>query len=612
MCGINGMISLNGQKIQKETLLKMNAAIKHRGPDADGIFTDRHIGLGHVRLSIIDLSPAGNQPMSDPTSGITVVFNGEIYNYQLLKQRLPYAFKTQTDTEVIIAAYLEWGDAFWNELEGMFTIAIYDSRQQKVLIGRDRLGIKPLYIWQNHEYVAFSSEIKGLLASGLFAPTLQKELLPAYFTLGSIPGKDTLLKGVVMADPGTYMIIHDGQLHTRTFWQIPPSTNGFHYEEVKKQVKTLFMNAVQKRLVSDVPIGVFLSGGIDSTAITSAMCQLGQPSDVHTFTISFDNQAFNEAEYARFVANKWGTTHTEIHLKPSVFLDDMEKILSAYDHPGSDGANTFVVSQAAKKAGITVALSGLGGDEVFCGYPVFHKLLPYHTRLSPIPYPIRTLFQGIPEGLLSAKNRKLMSLLLEKELELTHVYRVFRSISVKNDVQHLIGQDYHYPGLDPLFDEATQLLHAISKAEMHFYMQPVLLRDADQMSMYHALEVRVPFLDHHLIEYVMSLPDDCRIKNQRQKSLLVDALGPDMLPPEIVNRKKMGFVLPWNQWMKSELSPYVIEAIEGFKKTDAEFGQKWQKAYEHFYKGGKKYHWNMFWCLLTLKQWMDKNRISFD
>jgi len=612
MCGINGIYHLREETADSSMIALMNKAILHRGPDAQDIFSEKNLALGHVRLSIIDLSDAGIQPMQSHDGNLVMVFNGEIYNYKSLKAQLDYPFKTQTDSEVLLAAYLKWGKQMVHKLEGMFAFAIFDRSNKELFLCRDRLGIKPLYYIHNKESFVFSSEIRGLLASGAIEPKLNKQLLPEYFTMGSISGENTLLEGVKLLSPGTWIHVSSKEVNFEKYWDakdsISQKNEELSYDKAKIEVKNSFLEAVEKRLVADVPFGAFLSGGIDSTAVVAAMAK-SSTTQVCTFNVNFDESEFSEAKYAKWVANKFGTNHTEIRLKPSIFLEEIEEIIASYDHPGLDGANTYIVSQATKKAGITMALSGLGGDEVFGGYPVFKQLQPTFSKIKRIPFPANKLAASMLKFKSGVRSKKMVDLLSVSDINESDVYSTFRSNLSKKDCQQLIGSIYQ--GVDPLFFKSTiPFISSLSLAEFYHYMQPVLLRDADQMSMAHALEVRVPFLDHKLVELVLSLPDAYKTKTAVQKSLLVESLGEEFLPKEIVERKKMGFVLPWESWLKKELSYLVTNAIEKSGNMQLFDKKPWLLAYADFKSGKGNYNWNIFWGLVTLVSWMERNEVE--
>jgi len=608
MCGINGIFSLDNKAIDLGLIQQMNQALLHRGPDDQGVFLDSHCGLGQVRLSIIDLSSAGKQPMTSKDGNLVLIFNGEIYNYRAIKSQLDYPFVTKTDSEVLLAAYLKWGKGMLDRLEGMFAFAIYDKRENVLFIARDPLGVKPLYWTQIENTLVFSSEIRGLMASRLFTPTLRRDLLGEYFQMGSIAGTATLLKGVVSLPAGHFMECKSNKITMQSYVSFPTTeSKDISYDEAKKEVKKLFFEAVEKRLEADVPFGAFLSGGIDSSAITAVMSQIA-PTQVNTFTVSFDESAFSEAKYAQLVADKYKTQHTEIRLKPSVFLDNLQQILNAYDHPGADGANTYIVSKATKEAGITMALSGIGGDELFAGYPVFSSLSPLVNKLrfAP-PFPSFIAAALLPVSL-HRKYKKASEIILSQRHDVATVYKHLRSILSNKDLEYLqLGKNNWVSERNQ--ESELPFISQLSLMEWERYLGPVLLRDADQMSMAHALEVREPFLDFNLFSYVLTLPNTYKMGKPYPKSLLVDALG-SLLPSEIVHRKKMGFVLPWDLWMKRELAPAVIDAIKYGNEMGLFHGKHWEDAYLSFQKGSKAFHWNCFWALLTLTHWMRSHGIK--
>lgn len=608
MCGINGVFHFNQEAVCFEQLTRMNQAILHRGPDDKGVFIENNCGLAQVRLSIIDLSSAGKQPMLSHDNNYVLVFNGEIYNYKSLRAQLDYPFVTQTDSEVLLAAYLKWGKGLLSHLEGMFAFAIYDRSKASLFVARDPLGVKPLYWIKTEDAFLFSSETRGLMASKAFTPTLRRELLGEYFQMGSIAGVNTLLEQVYTLPPGSYLECSENDFHIQSYTSFPSFTQkDLHYKEATQKVRDLFFASVEKRLESDVPFGAFLSGGIDSTAITAVMSELAH-GQVNTFTVSFDESDFSEAQYARLVAEKYKTHHTEIRLQPAVFLEQLDAILSAYDHPGADGANTFIVSKATKEAGITMALSGIGGDELFAGYPVFSTLFPLARKTRFLPSFPAILSQNAIPFALHRKYKKGLDLLLAENHDIVSLYKKLRSLLSNSDLHYLCRSANNWSSslaLDPDLPPIGQL----SVREWERYLGPVLLRDADQMSMAHALEVREPFLDYNLFSYVLSLPDAYKTGKNYPKSLLVDALG-ELLPKEIVHRKKMGFVLPWDMWMKNELASTVWEAIDFCGARDLIQKEHWRKAYTQFQKGSKAMHWNSFWALITLSVWIKKNNIS--
>lgn len=613
MCGINGLISFDSITNSSSIIQAMNSAIAHRGPDDSGTYVDQNVALGQVRLSIIDLSSAGKQPMTDASGRYQLVFNGEIYNFKSLKNKLShYPFVTQTDSEVLLAAYITWGESMLTKLEGMFAFCIYDSEQNICFMARDRFGKKPFYYYHTDKYLIFSSELNGLFASTLLNPTIHKAVLPEYFTYGTLHGNKLLVKDIQMLEPGCSMWVKNKQISSaNSYWSfsknvVSISSNQISKTEAISQTKELFLKSVHKRLEADVPFGAFLSGGIDSSAVTAAM-SLVLGDKVNTFNVSFTDKEFSEARFAETIANKYQTKHTCVELSPSVFLEKIDKILDAYDHPSADGANTYIVSEATKNAGLTMALSGLGGDEIFAGYPVFNKLQGLSSKFANIPFLFRKAIAQVLKQVPEYKYIKLADLIQNRNISNEQIYQVFRKITPTSLVKKLCLEG----ASSSVIKEFLPHLHSvsqISEAEFYSYLQPVLLRDTDQMSMRHALEIRAPFLDHELVEFVLSLPNEYKIDHNIPKSLLVNAMG-DLLPKEIVFRKKMGFVLPWENWMKNELKQKVENSISTAGDLGLIIESFWLKAYREFCLGSKKYNWNTFWSLVTLVHWIRKNNI---
>lgn len=627
MCGINIIIGLQDAQLAKNTLAEMNAAMAHRGPDNDGIFVDGTVALGHRRLSIIDLSAAGNQPMSGCEGRYQIVYNGEFYNYQEVKNKLlalanPYYFKFGSDTEVILAAYHTWGVNCLQYINGMFAFAIYDAVKKELFIARDRMGIKPLYFYQNENHLVLSSEIRSLLASGLIPRKLNKKALIDYLRYQTVHAPETMVEGVKMMMPGMYSLINTTIkpiIEEKKYWSIQEistlTTKDFSYKQVCEKVYELLYESVQRRLIADVPFGAFLSGGIDSSAIVGLMSKAASQT-VKTFSVTFDESEFSEARFARLIAEKFKTDHHEIKLTSDYFMQELPAALKAMDHPSGDGPNTFVVSKVTKNAGITMALSGLGGDELFAGYPIFTRsqLLQKFGGLAMVPAALRkipaAIFKFIRPGIASEKMAELLSL---NKLNFENTYPLSRQIIADSQLKKLTG----FAQLEPnsvahIINEHElnkfETLTKVSIAEICTYMQNVLLRDTDQMSMASALEVRVPFLDYTLVEYVLSLPD--AYKNPTSpKKLLIDALG-DLLPPEIVNRPKMGFTLPWKHWMKHEMRQFCEQKIGSLSKrsfiAEAEIIALWNA----FLSDNPRVPWSRIWYLIVLENWLIENNIS--
>lgn len=616
MCGINGIYGLKDEFRTRDVLIHMNSKLAHRGPDAQGVITRGGIGLGHRRLSIIDLTENGRQPMAGASAATFISFNGEIYNYQKLRKLCPnYDFKTDTDTEVILALYEQHGTACFEMLEGMFAIAIWDDRSKKLILARDRMGKKPLYYSWVEGVLVFSSEIRALLASGLVQPVLNKAVLPDYFQYQTVYSPNTILKDILQLQAGHFMVVSNGIVDTRKYWSIDRAKEKHSltgpYDKVIKQTRELFFAAVEKRLMSDVPLGAFLSGGVDSSSVVAAMAKLSTTA-VKTFNVYFEEDEFSEHKYAELVADKFKTDHHPIKLKASDFLDNLPDALAALDHPGVDGANSYIVSRYTKAAGITVALTGLGGDELFGGYPVFKyiKSLNRWRLIGKTPVVLRrNLFKLLEKRLPGSQRVRLMQIAELKDWNLNNLYPIFRTVFSNAELK---GMGYNhidkgYLELDS--DNSQKIISEISIAECKTYLENVLLRDTDQMSMAHSLEVRAPFMDKDLIEFVFSLPDDFKPLNP-QKKLLIDAMG-DLLPPETWNRKKMGFTLPWKIWMNHELRTFCEENIaflEQWNLLNVGYLQKLSQSLE----SDQNDAWHKVWNVVVLAQWLRTNHVKID
>ncbi len=624
MCGINGIYGLKDLNKSQEVLHSMNESLAHRGPDAEGEFVQNNIALGHKRLAIIDLVDASNQPMTDVSGRYTLIFNGEIYNYKKIKSWLDYPFKTESDTEVVLAAFIKWGPECLNRFNGMFAFAVWDNETRSLFIARDRLGIKPLYYKLDSEFLIFSSEIRPILKSGLFSPRLDKNGLNDYIRYQTVHAPNTIIDGVKMLMPGHYLTINESDYNIQQYWDLRTAartTNGnLKKEDAKKLVLDQLSQSVEYRLQADVSFGAFLSGGIDSSAIVALMSETASK-QVKTFSVTFDEAEFSEAKYARMVADKYQTDHTEIRLSPNDFLKDLPTALGAMDHPSGDGPNTFVISKAVKEAGVSMALSGLGGDELFAGYEVFKrskKLLNNKWAMSFAPGFRKLIAKPVKWRKKSAAGDKFEELLLLDYWDIDHSYPVSRKMLSQDWIDRVL--EGHNNNRNEVFEIANSLiaygstgfdlpdLSKVSLCEIQTYMQNVLLRDTDQMSMAHALELRVPFLDHELVENVIGISDDIKYPNT-PKQLLVEAMG-DRLPSEIVNRPKMGFTFPWEHWLKGELRDLVETSLESLGNRAILNKSALNELWERFLKGDKRITWSRIWYLVVLENWLSNNGID--
>lgn len=617
MCGINGILGLSAEVAKEEILLRMNQALIHRGPDSGDTYHDDLISFGHRRLSIIGLDESGSQPMKSTDESVVLVFNGEIYNYKSLKSLTPdYQYQSQTDSEVIIALYQSFGFEKMLELiDGMFAIGLWDKKVSKLFLARDRFGKKPLYYSlvsddQGGRKLVFSSEIRAILASQLFRPKLNKAVLGEYLQIQCVREPNTMVKGVFQIPAAHYGIVGDlngislGQimLDTTAYWslKVEEKYEFSNYNSALKSGRDLFYQAIEKRMISDVPLGAFLSGGIDSSAIVAGMSQLS--SNVNTINISFTEEEFSERTFADLVAKKFRTNHENIIISESSFLGEITEAVENLDHPTGDGVNSYIVSKATKKAGLTVALNGTGGDEFFAGYSIFNRMFPVRnlSRLGLINL-VNALPAALKESVLRRDpfsrfldDRKLTTAIIYSKSRsvFTHYKSEFESINVTEegvlDKDHWISQ--------------------VTDWELECYLKPLLLSDVDNLSMATSLEVRLPFMDHQLATYAYSLPDKMK-RTKQPKQLLIDILD-GSLPEEIWNRKKMGFTLPWKYWINTVLNDFVSE---GLSQVESIAGFQSFVERERIMMGNPENNkWSRVWTLAVLGHWIQNNNIEID
>jgi asparagine synthase (glutamine-hydrolysing) len=618
MCGIAGIVHFLQHSEAPELVVSMTNALTHRGPDAYGYYHDQSISLGHRRLLIIDLEERSNQPFSDYTGRYVLSFNGEIYNYQSIKSTLHhYPFTTQSDTEVLIAAFSTWGIDCLNKLDGIFAFSLWDKETQTLWLVRDRLGVKPLYLFKKDKAIAFASEMRSFIQSGVLQPRLNSKGLGHYLEFHSVSTDKAILNDVVELDAGTYLKITAISQESKTYWtplNSPLKTN-LNREEINIEVFKLLNKAVKKRMTSDVPLAAYLSGGIDSSAIVALM-SLGSDYPINSFTLGFKENEFDETAYALEIVNRFKTNHTRIILEKEEILHKIVDGLNVMDSPSGDGINTFLLAEAINKSGIKVALSGIGGDELFAGYPGFNYFLKLNKWKSPFnaTYAARSIFSSLLKNIPQKNLRKLADILQLKDLSIASVYPALRRTLTSNEINQLLKNptlnsncDNNLLEMDAL--KKFDLLSQYSIAEYNGYAKNTILRDVDQMSMAVGLEVREPFFDHELIEYVLSLPDDVK-QGVSTKQLLIDALDP-LLPQQVTTRSKKGFVLPWQVWMKNELKSFCESQIK--ECAEREFINKpyLMNRWNQFLKGDQRISWISIWQMVVLNYWMHKNRVSY-
>ena len=559
MCGIAGIVGAP----QRQAAALMSDALAHRGPDDNGIFLGEGIALVHRRLSIIDVSASGHQPMSYAQGRYTIVYNGEIYNFRDLRHELEslgQQFVSQSDTEVLLAAYAQWGKDAVRRLLGMFAFAIHDLHKRELFLARDRFGIKPLYFARAGSSLLFASELKALLASGLVQRRLDREAFGFYTSLGSVPQPRTALSGVeVLPAAHTMLVGPDLSVRTTRYWDLAQESHSWRAEvnrldshSAPLRLRELLEEATRLHMIADVPVGAFLSGGIDSTAVVGLMTRAGGQR-IRTFSVGFadDDSVTDEREWARLAANHFGSDHTEVVIKGQDVAAEFDQLLHAIDQPSLDGTNTYLVSKAASQH-LKVALSGLGGDELFAGYPHFGRL----RRAANFRIP-RRIARHIPGRLLH--DRDLIAAAPAER------YATLRNLANDHEKLAIINRELgirHAPLAQlyaPLLGHDRSSVAQTTYVETNRYLTDTLLRDADAMSMSHSLEVRPVLLDHRLAEFAYALPDKLKL-GAVNKPVLVDAVR-DLLPPALITRKKTGFELPLQSWLVGPLRERSIDAF---------------------------------------------------
>ena len=619
MCGIAGIILKNNQPEKEQAIRRMSDAIAHRGPDAGQYFVNEDIAFGHRRLSIIDLSEAANQPMWDNSGRYVILYNGEVYNFQKIRAELPeYDFKTTGDNETVLAAYIKWGVDCLSRFEGMFAFAIWDTVKKELFAARDRLGIKPFYYFHKSDQFIFSSELRSMLAGGMVPKKIKKSAVHEYLNYQTVHAPNTMIENVFQLMPGEFAVFKHGELKKKKYWSLVPKNkelkNGSaNLEEVKKEVRRLMFESVEKRLISDVPLGAFLSGGIDSSAVVAVMSEVSEK-PVETFSVVFEEKEIDESKYSNLIAKKYNTNHHPILLRPTDFLDSMPAALAAMDFPSGDGVNTYVVSKVTREAGVTVALSGLGGDEVFAGYSTF---MSYYNMVKKgylwkIPKPIRSGMASVSNLLLKSHQRsRVMEIAGAESTDVENIFPAFRRVLTQKEIGYKTNGSGNsadwvkkiltdQPGINDL-----PVLSRISVADISTYTQNILLRDSDQMSMAVSLELRVPFFDYQLVEYAMQIPDRLKYPSYPKK-LLVESLSP-LIPDEIVHRPKLGFILPWRFWMKNELRTFCENHLSSFKERNLVSAEKVNQLWVDFTKGKNDFLWSRLWILIVLEDWLQRN-----
>ena len=624
----------------------MAAAMRHRGPDDEGFLVNEArapgLALGMRRLSIIDLK-TGRQPVWNETRDVAVIFNGELYNYRELRERLTlsgHRFATQSDTEILVHAWEEWGEDCLEELRGMFALALLDLRKRYataplLFLARDPLGIKPLYYTQTADGFAFASEIRALIAGGVAPKTLSPDALTSYFLFGSVSEPVTLLDGVFSLPPGHRMLLYVPERRrtprAQAWWDATRSPSAKEarttrdFSSAAKGLRPLLEDAVRAHLIADVPVGLFLSSGLDSSAIAALAARAR--AGICSFTLSFPGTAYDEAPLARSVAKHCGTQHREVPLGGEAVVSRLDEAVASLDQPSMDGINTYFVSWAAREAGLKVALSGLGGDELFGGYATFSDTPRIKGLIRMawfVPAPVRKAVAPLLRDVIAGRSspdaaRKAIAAWLSPDA-LPHPYFFTRALFPPGaELSRLIEPRFRPStvGADGVTLEPTWLgwleraadgarklegMGSVSWLEMRCYMASTLLRDTDSVSMSRSLEVRVPLLDTPLVEFVGGLPDAARRRDGTAKALLNAAIA-DLLPQNILAQKKRTFTLPWEEWLRGPLRKRLetslaepAPGLAGYLRGDGV-----RQVWSAFLAG--KTSWSRPWSIYVLNEW---------
>lgn len=626
MCGIAGIFDLQQQRdIDQQLLADMNDRQFHRGPDEGGLHFEPGVGLAHRRLSIIDIS-TGQQPLFNQDGSVAIVFNGEVYNFKELRAELEpmgYEFQTHSDTEAIVHAWEAWGEDCVDRLRGMFAFAIWDRNRETLFIARDRIGIKPLYytVLPNQQLV-FGSELKVLAAHPDLPKVIDHRAVEDYFALGYIPEPRTIYEGVYKLPPAhTLTLKRDGQLPSpREYWKIPfVDTNQLSDQEIEKELVERLKEAVDIRMLAEVPLGAFLSGGVDSSGVVALMAQLSeerQEGAVNTCAIAFNEKNFNESEFAQMVADQYQTNHHVKTVEPDDF-DLIDKLALLYDEPYADSSAmpTYRVCQLAKER-VTVALSGDGGDELFAGYRRYRWHMNEEKLRGYLPLGIRKPFFGAlakiyPKADWAPKIFRAKSTFEGFSRDSVESY--FHSVSLTTDVQRqklfskqLKDELSGYNAISVFKEHARQAptkdaLSLIQYIDMKTYLPGDILTKVDRASMAHALEVRVPILDHKLVEWATAIPSRLKLKGQSGKDIFKKCLEPH-LPHDILYRPKMGFGVPLGKWFRGPLKQRIRDALlSDTMGNTGLFDMSYIKQLVDNHQSGRSEHSAALWSLLMFE-----------
>jgi len=619
MCGICGIFDFGGNSAEWKNSLKQSISLlKKRGPNSDGIFIHNHVGLAHTRLAVIDTSEAANQPFTDNSGIYTIVFNGEFYNYTYHRKRLQesgFTFRTQSDTEVLLNLYIQKGENFLNEINGCFALAIYDNKEENLLIARDRFGIKPLVFYNDNQKIIFASEIKAILTYGI-NKSLNNKALQLYLYLNYIPAPLTIFEKVYKLLPGHYIKVKNNKVEIKQYYAINQSVNSkITIEEAVTEFRRLQEDSVKRRLFSDVPLGTFLSGGLDSSIVTAIAAN--NISGLNTFSVGFKDDAFyDETSSAQIIANKFNTNHTVFSLSRNDLLNEITHVLDYLDEPFAD-SSAIAVSALSRltRQKVTVALSGDGADELHAGY---NKHYAHYKSLNcglfnlaaKASLPILKVLPESRNSLFSNKLRQAQRYakgLMENNKDR---YWYWSSFAEKKYVDELLVDN----NSDEFEKQRTEILQNINSdfnsllyTDINLVLPNDMLFKVDMMSMSHGLEVRVPMLDHTIVDFMFSLPASFKIDKTSRKKLLRLAFS-DILPPEILEKPKHGFEIPLLPWLRNELNTMINELLceSAIKKQGIFNFSKIQNQKLHLHSVNPSESPVHLWTLLVFQVWWNK------
>jgi asparagine synthase (glutamine-hydrolysing) len=623
MCGIAGILRFVDYKIERSIIQKMSNCLNHRGPDDEGIFCEGNIALGHRRLSIIDLSSAGHQPMFSEDGRYVIVFNGEIYNFQEIKAKLlalRHKFFSHSDTEVVLRSFIEWGEESFSMFNGMFAFAIWDKIKKELFIVRDRFGIKPLYYLNSAQQFSFASEMKAILTVCDGLMDINKQALVEYMWYGNPLGENTFYTDIKRLLPGYYLKSQGDKITISNYWSIKKvihDNDNKDEDNIIKKTRNLLENAVKSHLISDVPVGIFLSGGIDSSAIT-AFASKHYSGKIETYSVGFDfAKGINELAKAKSVANYFGTNHNELHISADNIPSIIEKLIEHHDQPFGDAADIplYLLSKEIK-GNIKVVLQGDGGDEIFGGYSRYKTLqdinkwkliggilniFPHNLSKNPKWQQLKRFTSAINQK----EDYKRMALLLTVETEVNHPLRILNpdlrnKIFAFNPFKRYQEMDSEYAGID--------LVQRMFYTDSSIILPDTFLEKVDKATMANSLEVRVPFLDNPLTEYVLQLPAEIKVRNGEQKNLLKAALR-GVVPDNILDAPKMGFGVPYGYWLQTKLNGYMKEVLLSDNELiNQVFDKKIMMKIINEHINGKGYHSFLLWKCLNLGVWLRKQK----